>query len=548
MTMLAADKGISADVQHLMHFCSSHDDVERCLAEIEKAVAAIHDGAECAVYLLDRQYQNFHRYSKTAPFSGSVALEYAAPDPNVHTWRCFRNRTVVGLILLGPTTAQIKKQDLKLVSDIVCTIYDRLFAANLFANIHIPIKFHQPEDQFFKELELLTQLSSGMCAGALREINKDGKSLTTIFAWNLNYESKSVSEWDIESFGTVPELKQVIETRQPKAINSVDPSTETFFRRPEQAKIRSAVFSPVLVGTEIFGVLSFAQHIPYEYSHLEINGFLSIANAVGIAIHNFRQASQQNEEIGSAVRNSTVFTALEVAQAARHTAKGVIDTVNVQIARLLYYAQNKASGEIRQTITTNLNSVADHIVMITKALDDIKAASKPPKNELVSYSLKNIWEEARSQLLGKLNNSRIGCRWDGPDVEVLCFPDQIRQLFLNLIINSIDAFARGSVTGKRNIAIRCEVLPNQKNIKLTYVDNAGGLDVAALQEWKKDDDTDITQLIFQKDVTTKGDEGSGWGLYICRRVMARHQGSLDVVDYRRGMTFAIQLPKEFSAD
>jgi hypothetical protein len=455
--------------------------------------------------------------------------------------KCYRNKTVVGLICLARGDNISQKSDLKLISNIVCFIYNRLFPTNIFANIHTPINYHQPEESFYKELELLSRFSSAMCAGALREINKDGKSLSTIFGWNLHYKESWPSDWDIDNFEEVPEIKEAVFNRIPVALNSIDTIDGGFFGRPEQALIRSAVFSPVLVGKETFGVLSFAQHIPYEYTEQEINGFLSIANSVGVSIQNFRQASIENEELGIGVRNATVFTALEVAQAARHTAKGVIDTVNVHLAALMLYAKNKSLPDLGQSLT----ELSSHVFTITKALDDIKAASKPPKNELVSYGLQAIWEEARRQLLGKLNSSKINCRWDGPDVAVLCYPDQIRQLFLNLIINSIDAYARGGASGKRNIVLRCDAAPNSNHIKLTYVDNAGGLDVQALQPFRKDN-VDLTQLVFEKDVTTKGEEGSGWGLHICRRVMARHVGSIDLIDYRRGMTFVIQIPKELA--
>jgi signal transduction histidine kinase len=541
MTTTADD--ISSQIHHLTHFCASHDEVDLCVSEIERTVGRIHAGASCAVYLLDRQYQKFQRYTSKGDYPDSIDLSAPSIDKSTFAWKCYRGKTLIGLIAIRE--AQIRKPELLIISDVVCLVYGRLFAANIFANVHIPINYHQPEDLFFKELELLTRFSAGMSAGAFRELDKDGKSLTTIFAWNLDYESSSVADWDIDSSDFIPEFWEVIDTRKPKALNSIDPS-RAFFKRPEQGRIKSAVLSPVLVGKDIFGVLSFAQHIPYEYSELEINGFLSIANAAGIAIQNFRQASLQNEEVGIAVRNSTVFTALEVAQAARHTAKGVIDTVNVKLAALIHYVQNRASGELRQGVTSELSSLSDDIFMITKALDDIKAASKPPKNELIEYDLKTIWEEAKRQLLGKLNTYRIGCRWDGADVIIHCFPDQIRQMFLNLIINSIDAFTRGTVAGRRIISLRPEVLPNVKNIKLIYSDNAGGLDIQALRPWKREENEDFTELIFKKDVTTKGDEGSGWGLYICRRVMDRHQGSISVADHRRGMTFVIHIPKDLS--
>ncbi len=535
-----------SSVQHLIRFCSSNDETDLCIQAIEKATTQLHNSAPSAVYLLDRQYQQFSRYTSANSefFPKNLDMNAAPLGGDIFIQKCLRRKTTVGLICIKKDPNFYVRQSAVLaISDIVNFVYNRLFAANLFAHIHTPISYHQKEDTFFKELELLTRFCAAMCAGALRELSKDGKSLTTIFAWNLGYESSSNADWDIQNLDEILELKKVVENREPHALNSI-PSDELFFRRPEQAQIKSAVFLPVLVGTEIFGVLSFALHTAYEYTQLEIDGFLSIANAIGVAIHNFRQASVENEELGTSVRNATVFTALEVAQAARHTAKGVIDTVNIQLAELMYLAKRKGLGEVE----ASAESISANIFTITKALNDIKAASRPPKNELVTYSLLTIWEEASRQLLGKLNTYRINLRWDGADVAIKCFPDQMRQVFLNLLINSIDAFTARATTGKRNITVRVENHPNTKLLKLTYIDNAGGLDIQSLQRWKRDDVSDATQLIFEKDVTTKGDDGSGWGLYICRRVISRHYGSINLLDHRRGMTFVIHLPKEWPED
>ena len=48
--------------------------------------------------------------------------------------------------------------------------------------------------------------------------------------------------------------------------------------------------------------------------------------------------------------------------------------------------------------------------------------------------------------------------------------------------------------------------------------------------------------IFEPYFTTKGERGTGLGLYITRRVIQDHGGAIDVQTDDRGTTFVISLP------
>ena len=145
--------------------------------------------------------------------------------------------------------------------------------------------------------------------------------------------------------------------------------------------------------------------------------------------------------------------------------------------------------------------------------------------------------------MGKLNKDGVNCRWGSADVIAWCYPDQLRQLFLNLILNSVEAFAGRKTAGRRNVTMRVDPIGNQLYHRLIYSDNAGGLDIGKLRLLPRYTEENVKQFIFEEDVTTK-EEGSGWGLKICRIVMDLHKGSIDLGGYRGGVTFEISLPKE----
>lgn len=529
------------DIERLIFFCSSMATVESCVTAIQSLIRS-HFNVPSAVYLLDRATCTL---MPAGPTDAQFPRRMDTTDihPTFRQFSVDRRETRIGALLIGETGSSAVSPDLmhtaNMIVGLLGFLYNRRFTT-LLANSHSPIDFLQSTSEFFDEIKLMTEISSGMFAGALRELPADGFELTTLFSWNGGLAEESpLGRWDIADYRTVPAIAAAIADRKPYATHGGEPGHGEFFSRTEQRNIASAVFCPVLVGLDVFGVLSFGLPIPYEYSELELDGLMGLANAVGIAIQNFRRAAAEAVSVGTSFELSTVLTAVEVAQAARHIAKTAIDTANLKIADMALTVKGHVPGEVRNELLSDLNELSTYSLRIAKSLDDIKAAAKPPKQTVVDYSLSAILEEASRQMRGRLNRENIQVGWDGADISVRCYSDHLRHLLLNLLINSIDAFTERRTTGKRTI--RCKlssVIGNR--VSFRYIDNAGGLDIVKLRSLTSVN-IDPAQFIFERDVTTKGDIGSGWGLFLCRRIADRHKGSINVIDYRRGMTFEIEL-------
>lgn len=109
-------------------------------------------------------------------------------------------------------------------------------------------------------------------------------------------------------------------------------------------------------------------------------------------------------------------------------------------------------------------------------------------------------------------------------------PGSLRQLFMNIIINSMYYTPEGG-----NIVIGSSIeaqgpLPGQ--IMVSISDNGAGMP------------QEIVGKIFDPFFTTKPvGEGTGLGLAICHRIVEEHEGSIDVESVvGRGTTFTIRLP------
>jgi len=113
--------------------------------------------------------------------------------------------------------------------------------------------------------------------------------------------------------------------------------------------------------------------------------------------------------------------------------------------------------------------------------------------------------------------------------KVLAARDQIHQVFLNLLLNAIQASPPG---GKVHVRIAPGGPGGRDGASIEVIDSGPGIAEEDLER------------IFDPFFTTKGpDQGSGLGLMICHRIVADHQGTIEVSS-RPGesATFRVRLP------
>jgi PAS domain S-box-containing protein len=116
--------------------------------------------------------------------------------------------------------------------------------------------------------------------------------------------------------------------------------------------------------------------------------------------------------------------------------------------------------------------------------------------------------------------------------EILAYPGEIRQLLTNLISNAIEADATEMRVGISSY--REWKAPYRWGSLLTFMDNGKGISREGLQH------------IFEPFYTTKGEKGTGLGLWVSRGIIHKYEGAMRVRSSdsgpRRGTTFSIFFP------
>ncbi|HEY9669550.1 MAG TPA: ATP-binding protein, partial [Coleofasciculaceae cyanobacterium] len=107
---------------------------------------------------------------------------------------------------------------------------------------------------------------------------------------------------------------------------------------------------------------------------------------------------------------------------------------------------------------------------------------------------------------------------------ILCYPDELHQVWTNLIHNALQAMDnQGTIT--------VDVIQHNSNVIVSITDSGKGIV------------PEIKDRIFEPFFTTKSlGEGSGLGLHIVKTIIDRHDGKIEVSSQPGKTTFTVSLP------
>ncbi|MCS6905320.1 MAG: ATP-binding protein [Bacteroidia bacterium] len=179
-------------------------------------------------------------------------------------------------------------------------------------------------------------------------------------------------------------------------------------------------------------------------------------------------------------------------------------------------------GKIHNALT-NIQIAANKALLVVKALRNYSHTQNTESP--VTYDLiENI--ETVLVLMENLLKHGIEVEKEYHEIpKLLGYPDQIGQVWANLITNAVHA-----MNGKGKIKI--SVAPKTSNtIAVTITDNGPGIP------------PEIQHKIFDPFFTTKPQgQGTGLGLDICRKILEKHEGKISFTSEPGNTTFEVELP------
>ena len=147
--------------------------------------------------------------------------------------------------------------------------------------------------------------------------------------------------------------------------------------------------------------------------------------------------------------------------------------------------------------------------------------------ERVPTDLGGIISQVLAVTEKRCDDQGVCVTWEPSDVapHVEVDPDAMQQVFLNLVLNALDAMPDGGA-----LRIAAQATDNPEGACVSLADDGPGID------------PDLLPRLFESFATTKP-EGLGLGLYISRNIVEQHGGRIEVeTQPGRGTTFSVWLP------
>jgi PAS domain S-box-containing protein len=191
--------------------------------------------------------------------------------------------------------------------------------------------------------------------------------------------------------------------------------------------------------------------------------------------------------------------------------------------------------EFRQTFSQVALYEVERIDDLVKRLRSLGAA---PPSRRSCISILEPLEETLALLSGELIRRGITLDYvnEFSPPAIIGDTDQLKQVFLNLCLNSIEAMQQGGVL---RVSLRTDTVTEAESgrILIHISDTGPGLP-----------QTDLRR-IFDPFVTTKT-YGSGLGLAICKAIIEHHNGTIDAMNRRHGSgaQFIVSLPVDYEED
>jgi len=188
----------------------------------------------------------------------------------------------------------------------------------------------------------------------------------------------------------------------------------------------------------------------------------------------------------------------------------------------------KLKAKLRRLNQKQVIELADNISnyssYLSSTIDDFRNFFKPDKvKENTSYS--KIIDSVLGIIEVSITNKNIILEKNlHSDIVFYTYPNEIKQVLLNLIKNAEDVLL------ERNITNPTITIESQENI-LTISDNAGGIP------------DDIIEKVFDPYFSTKTKkDGTGLGLYMSKTIIEEHcNGKLTAYNNTKGAVFQIEL-------
>lgn len=318
------------------------------------------------------------------------------------------------------------------------------------------------------------------------------------------------------------------EISSPFFTNNVD-EVMFYIRNRLLPDTKSELAMPVKIGGQLFGILDIQQSPPRTFTERDLQLVSTVADQLAVALQkadlyeDLQTSLQHEKEVrDQLVQNERLAVMGRLLASVSHELNNPLQAI--QNALFLLKAEQALSLQGRQDLEIVLSETDRMATMIER----LRATYRPTLAEdFKPVQINNIVEDVYALVSTHLRHNNVAFEFY-PEPALPMIPglaDQIRQVILNLFMNSVEAMKDSG-----RLSVGTKYIEPDGEIFLSISDNGTGIDQSILPN------------IFDAFITNK-ERGTGLGLTITYDIILKHQGRISAENNPdRGATFKVWLP------
>jgi signal transduction histidine kinase len=243
-----------------------------------------------------------------------------------------------------------------------------------------------------------------------------------------------------------------------------------------------------------------------------------------LLVHDIREVARMERHMRTAERLSALGT---LAAAMAHEIRNPLEALDLNLALLdrnLAALTPAAQGGLKTAKYVKI--LETEISRLAAIVDNFLSFARPSSSPMGEIRLEAMLRQIVDLLSNQAQSRKVTLDLITlGDVCVIGSEDQLKQAFLNLVINSLEAMPKGGL-----LRIRAEALHKQDLAVVQIEDTGVGIPAEQIP------------MLFDPYFTTRP-KGTGLGLTIVHRIIHEHHGNIRVASVQgQGSTFTIELP------
>jgi signal transduction histidine kinase len=315
-------------------------------------------------------------------------------------------------------------------------------------------------------------------------------------------------------------LGEVVGSGSPLAVLDIrDERGDRFTHMAAREGLRSFLCVPLQTNLQPLGLLTVYTVEPRRFHAEEVELLLALARQSAVAIENARlyRAMLDTQE---RLRQSERLVALgSLSAGLAHEIRNPLHTMQLLASAM------REDCPPQHTLQADLAVMQDEIGRLTLLLDQFLDFARPKRPEVSQQKLQEIMEETLLFVDAEARRRGMTIRKAWPRDLPLIWVDgaQLRQVFLNILLNALQAMAPGGI-------VRVRMYSDGTSITTEIRDQGEGIP------------TEVQSQLFTPFFTTKP-TGAGLGLSISQRIVEGHRGSIRILSEQgEGTLVRIVLP------